>query len=247
MTRSRAPTGVLALTACLIFVAFVMRGAWAEDAGQASVAAGRATHFDLPGQSLAQALQAFARTTDLIVLAPAPLLEGRTSAPVDGDYLPREALERVLAGTGLMADFTGPDEAIIVARPAAPDAPPVTADVPASPALPIDGLGNDAETQAYAAMLQVRLTEALCALPMAVPGGYRLAAQLRIDDKGAVVAVNMVASSGLSSRDAAIVRALRSLRLDSAPPSSLPEPVTILLRPTGNGVHLHCPPTDGRN
>ncbi|NYH20419.1 secretin and TonB N-terminal domain-containing protein [Paraburkholderia bryophila] len=249
MTRSWAPTGVLALTACLLLLAFVMRCAKAQDAGEASRPTGRAAHFELPAQPLAQALQAFARTTELIVLAPAPLLDGRTSAPVQGDYSPREALERVLAGTGLKAEFTGTDEAIIVAQPAAPEASPVVAEAPANPALPVDGLGDDADAQAYAAQLQARMTQVLCALPAAMPGGYRLAAQLRIDDKGAVVAVNMVASSGQASRDAAIVRALRSLRLDSPPPGSLPEPVTILLRPTGNGVHLHCPTTttDGRN
>lgn len=250
MTRSRAPSGVLALTVCLLSLTFVMRHANAQDAGQVSRAAARARHFDLPGQPLAQALQAFARTTELIVLAPAPLLDGRMSAPVAGDYLPREALERVLAGTGLQAEFTGQDEAIIVARPAAPDAPDTpaaTSDAAAGAAWPIDGLGDDADAQAYAGMLQARMTQALCALPVAVPGNYRLAAQLRIDNKGAVVAVNLVASSGQTARDAAIVRALRSLRLDVAPPDGLPEPVTVLLRPTGNGVHLHCPTTDGRN
>ncbi|WGS48380.1 secretin and TonB N-terminal domain-containing protein [Paraburkholderia sp. D15] len=248
MTRSRAPSGVLALTACLLALTFVTRHANAQDAGQVSPAAARALHFDLPGQPLAQALQAFARTTELIVLAPAPLLDGRTSAPVTGDYAPRDALERVLAGTGLQAEFTGQDEAIIVARPAAPEvASAVTADAPADAALPIDGLGDDADARAYAGMLQARMTQALCALPAAMPGGYRLAAQLRIDNKGAVVGVNLVASSGQNARDAAIVHALRSLRLDAAPPDGLPEPVTILLRPTGNGVHLHCPTTDGRN
>ncbi|MBN3821716.1 secretin and TonB N terminus short domain protein, partial [Paraburkholderia sp. Se-20369] len=43
------------------------------------------------------------------------------------------------------------------------------------------------------------------------------------------------------------VRALRALKLDAAPPAALPQPVTILLRPVGNGVHFRCPQTAERN
>ncbi|WP_205172927.1 TonB C-terminal domain-containing protein, partial [Burkholderia sp. LMG 13014] len=85
------------------------------------------------------------------------------------------------------------------------------------------------------------LIDALCAQPGAVPGSYRLVAQVRIDNRGAVVAVNMVASSGSAARDAAVMRALRAMKLDDAPPADLPQPVTILLRPAGNGVHFRCP------
>ncbi|AIO30138.1 MULTISPECIES: STN domain-containing protein [Burkholderia cepacia complex] len=243
MTRSRAPAGVLALALCLLFIASFAR---AQDAARGSRQPGTPVHFDLPAQPLATALQDFARITELVVLAPAPLLEGRTSAPIAGDFLPRDALERVLAGTGLRADFTRPDEAIIVAQPATGEAAPEAPDAMSRGALPIDGIGDSDERRAFAGMLQARLIDALCALPALTPGGYRLAAQLRIDDKGAVVAVNLVASSGLGVRDAAILRALRALKLDTAPPAGLPQPVTILLRPVGNGVHFRCPPAAAR-
>ncbi|WP_258187436.1 secretin and TonB N-terminal domain-containing protein [Trinickia symbiotica] len=232
------------MTALLMFLMLVVRCGQAQEAERDVHQPAGAEHFDLPAQPLAQALQAFGRMTELVVLAPAPLLEGRTSAAVKGDYSPREALERVLTGTGLRPEFTGADEAIIVAEPAAAPAASSAAstdDSAANAALPIDGIGADKEQSAYAAMLQARLTEALCAQPAAVPGSYRLIAQLRIDDKGTVVAVNMVASSGLASRDAAIGHALRSLKLDSAPPSGLAQPVTIMLRPVGHGVHISCP------
>lgn len=201
---------------------------------------GSVVRFDLPAQPLAKTLQDFARLTELIVLAPAPLLDGRTSAPVQGEFTPRDALERMLAGTGLRAEFSRPDEAIIVAQPAAEQAP-ATADTPADAALPIDGIGDSDDRRAFAGLLQARLIDALCAQPGAVPGSYRLVAQVRIDNRGAVVAVNMVASSGSAARDAAVMRALRALKLDDAPPADLPQPVTILLRPSGNGVHFRCP------
>ncbi|KVT98697.1 secretin and TonB N terminus short domain protein [Burkholderia ubonensis] len=234
MTRSRAPAGVLAIVAWFTLAALFMRVVHAQETGTAGRQPGATAHFDLPAQPLAKALQDFARITELIVLAPAPLLDARTSAPVRGEFLPREALERVLAGTGLRAEFTRPDEAIIVARPA-------------DSALPIDGVGASDELRTFAGLLQTHLIDALCAQPAAVPGSYRLVAQVRIDNKGAVVAVNMVASSGLASRDAAVLRALRTLRLDAAPPAALPQPVTILLRPVGNGVHIRCPRTAERN
>ncbi|WP_423394120.1 secretin and TonB N-terminal domain-containing protein [Burkholderia sp. LMG 21824] len=240
MTRSRAPTGVLALVAWLAFVVPCMHGIHAQETGSMVRRPGSVVRFDLPAQPLAKTLQDFARLTELIVLAPAPLLDGRTSAPVQGEFTPRDALERMLAGTGLRAEFSRPDEAIIVAQPAAEQAP-ATADTPADAALPIDGIGDSDDRRAFAGLLQARLIDALCAQPGAVPGSYRLVAQVRIDNRGAVVAVNMVASSGSAARDAAVMRALRALKLDDAPPADLPQPVTILLRPSGNGVHFRCP------
>ncbi|KVP86868.1 secretin and TonB N terminus short domain protein [Burkholderia ubonensis] len=246
MTRSRAPAGVLAIVAWFTLAALFMRVVHAQETGTAGRQPGATAHFDLPAQPLAKALQDFARITELIVLAPAPLLDACTSAPVRGEFLPRDALERMLAGTGLRAEFARPDEAIIVARPAA-DTAPATVEAPADSALPIDGVGASDELRTFAGLLQTHLIDALCAQPAAVPGSYRLVAQVRIDNKGAVVAVNMVASSGLASRDAAVLRALRTLRLDAAPPAALPQPVTILLRPVGNGVHVRCPRTAERN
>ncbi|AJY42348.1 TonB C-terminal domain-containing protein [Burkholderia humptydooensis] len=242
MTRSRARTGVLALVAWLAFAALCMRGAQAQETGAAGRQPGSVAHFDLPAQPLAKTLQDFARLTELIVLASAPLLDGRTSAPVQGDFAPRDALERMLVGTGLRAAFSRPDEAIIVAQSAVETAS--AGDAQAGAALPvdgIDGIGDSGERRAFAGVLQAHLIDALCAQPAAVPGSYRLVAQMRIDNKGAAVAVNMVASSGSAARDAAVLRALRALRLDDAPPADLPQPVTILLRPAGNGVHARCP------
>jgi hypothetical protein len=242
MTGSRPSASVLVLAACLVLYSLIMRSALAQDAGEGNQRTGGAVHFDLPAQPLAQALQALGRMTELAVLAPAPLLDGRVSAPVRGDYLPREALQRVLIGTGLEARFTGTDEALVVAETAASAVAPAAGSTPAHAA--IDGITDGGEQLAYAAVIQARLTEALCALPATRPGNYRLLAQLRVDASGAVVAAVVVTSTGVGSRDAAIERVMRKLSLDSAPPPGLPEPVTILLRPTGNGVHVNCPQSD---
>jgi hypothetical protein len=243
MTGSRAPTSVLTVAVCLMFCTLIIRSAQGQDAGIDDRPVVGIVHFDLPVQPLAQALLAFGRVSELAVLAPAPLLDGRVSAAVVGDYLPREALQRVLTGTGLEARFTGPDEALIVASPVELPPAPATASENVGE-LAIDGIGEEGEQLAYAAMIQARLTEALCALSATRPGNYRLVAQLRLDARGAVAAARVVTSTGLGSRDAAIERVMRTLSLDSAPPAALPEPVTILLRPTGNGVHVNCPQSD---
>jgi hypothetical protein len=216
-------------------------GARAQNVGMKPGAAAALIHFDLPAQPLADALETYDRITRLSVMAQTRLLAGRMSAAVSGDYSSHEALQHLLAGTGLDASFTGPDEAVIVplssALPSAfaPATPPVT--VAASE---IDGVTDRGDFRAYAAMVQTRLTDALCASPQTRPGSYRLVAQLRIDASGSVVASKVVVSTGNASRDVAIARAMQEMTLDSAPPAALPEPLTILLRPHGVGIDTDC-------
>ena len=57
MTRSRAPTGVLALVAWLAFVVPCMHGIHAQETGSIVRQPGSAMRFDLPAQPLAKSLQ----------------------------------------------------------------------------------------------------------------------------------------------------------------------------------------------
>ena len=247
MTGPRASTAVLALALCLILPALMaMQGVEAQEAGVEEGVTAGTLHFELPAQPLAEALKAYGSMTSLSVLVQSPLLERRTSAPVAGDYSPRDALERLLAGTGLEARFTSADEAIIVMPPQSLEPATVASPPAAIAASAIDGAMTDGDYRAYAAMVQTRLTEALCDSPQTRPGSYRLVAQLRIDGTGAVIASRIVGTTGLAARDAAIERAMRTLVLDSAPPAALPEPVTILLRAHGNGVDTDCTAVDER-
>ncbi len=225
------------------------RSARAQVAGLNDGVPAGAIRFDLPAQPLDQALLVFGRMTQLVVLAPSPLIKGRISAPLTGDYTPREALERVLINTGLEAYFTGPEDAVIVASSSAKVAQPPssTAESEAIPPSAIDGVLVNGDFRDYAAMVQTRLTEALCQSPQTQPGSYRLVAQLRIDSRGKVIASDVVVSTGLPARDAEIERVMRTLILDSAPPPGLLQPVTLLLRPVGHGVSIDCSPSDGSN
>ncbi|MGG1948125.1 STN domain-containing protein [Trinickia sp. NRRL B-1857] len=250
MTFSWAPAGVRSLIACLPLILFVHCAAvqaqqqmqtQVPEGAEASASSADRTHpFHLAPQPLAEALKTFRHLSDLAILAPAPLLDGKTSSAVEGDLRTREALERMLNGTGLHAEFTGPDEAIIMADAAPPQpAQEQATGVPAD--APIGGIDGNETRRAFAAVLQANMTRALCANPAAVPGSFRLLARLRIDENGRVVKVDVVESSGLAARDAAVAHALRGLALDMPPPPGLPQPVAVLLRPAGNGVHIRCP------
>jgi hypothetical protein len=243
---TRASTSVVALAACVVLHgALLISRAQAEEAGAASGVSANAIHFELPAQPLSEALRAYGSMTELTVIARANLLDGLTSAPVNGNYSPREALQHLLAGTGLQANFTGMDEAVIARTPLAP--PPSVAALPVTiSATDIDGVADDAG-RSYAGMVQARLAEALCASAQTRPGNYRLVVQLRIGDSGSVIASDLVESTGLPGRDAAIEQAMRTLVMDAPPPPALAQPITILVRPRGDGLDTDCNLMSERN
>jgi len=57
--------------------------------------------FDLPAQTLSQALRDVAVRTGRNVIAPADLLGGQQAAPLSGTFTVEEAISRLLAGSGL--------------------------------------------------------------------------------------------------------------------------------------------------
>lgn len=58
-------------------------------------------HFDIPAQALAPALTRFARQADVTLLSSASVVRGLHASGVRGDFTVRQALRRLLAGTGL--------------------------------------------------------------------------------------------------------------------------------------------------
>lgn len=59
--------------------------------------------FDIPSQSLSQALVKFSEQADTVVMAPQKLLEGKKASQVQGKMSVQEALNKLLEGTGLEA------------------------------------------------------------------------------------------------------------------------------------------------
>lgn len=84
-----------------------------------------AMEFNIPEQSLTSALNQFAATTGLQVSYQADLAAGLTSSAVSGSRTPLEALQRLLAGTGLQFRFAN-DQTVTVERATPPPALPAT-------------------------------------------------------------------------------------------------------------------------
>lgn len=185
-------------------------------------------------------MRTYALITGQSVLASSSVLRGRVSMGVRGSYLAAAALERLLAGTGLQGRMLPGDAVAVV--PVEVDAPAGV--LPGAGAVPLSRVDavrvHGADYRGYVSGLQARMVAALCASSLARPGQYRLALRVSIDASGSITVLRRSGSLADTGRDAAIGQALRGLRLDP-PPNGMPQPVTILLRPDGAGVHTGCP------
>lgn len=93
--------------------------------------------FDLPAETLSQALRDVAVRTGRNVIAPADLLGGQQAAPLSGTFTAEEAVARLLAGTGLR--YRRVEGTLVVERgPFAESAAPASAE-PATSAITVTG------------------------------------------------------------------------------------------------------------
>jgi iron complex outermembrane receptor protein len=76
------------------------------------------SHFDIKAQPLAEALMALGAQAGASVVAPAELTVGKTSNPVSGELTIKDALSRMLQGTGLGFEATANRTIVIVRTPA---------------------------------------------------------------------------------------------------------------------------------
>ena len=63
--------------------------------------------INIPSQSLAQALNAWAQQTRLELIVQPALVTDKTAPALSGNMTPRQALDRLLAGSGLVATMDG--------------------------------------------------------------------------------------------------------------------------------------------
>lgn len=194
-----------------------------------------AVHLDIPAQPLADALEQFGVRTGLPVIFDAALMQGRRSTAVLGEQRPMQALQTMLSGTGLVAQYARPgrtDAVVVLPAPAAREPEAV-----AAPAAAPAGLVH----RRYDGLVQTRIRETFCARPLLARGAWRAAVQFNIDAAGHVQGARLLDSSGDRSRDAAITEALAGLRLDWAPPSTMAQPVTLLIQPRGASLCANAP------
>lgn len=82
-------------------------------AQQAVATTSQKANFHIPAQPLGAALTTYADIAGLGLVFPAGLAAGRSSTAVVGAYSRQDALARLLAGTGLVYNFTGANTVII--------------------------------------------------------------------------------------------------------------------------------------
>lgn len=77
------------------------------------IAQAQQTGFDIPPQSLTDALALFGRQSGMQVSVDAGLVRGKSSPGVTGAMSPEQALNRILAGTGIAYRLTGSNTAML--------------------------------------------------------------------------------------------------------------------------------------
>jgi hypothetical protein len=182
--------------------------------------------FDIPPQSLLTALRAYSEVTGQAVLVDNALAAGRQSSGVRGEFDKIEALNRLLAGTGLVASYSS-DQAFTL-KLAEPGESGFTTVPERSEAT--KGEGIDAVTERYAGKIQRSIEAALCHSDSTRPGTYRLAMQIWVAPSGKVERTRVLTSMGGTQRSDDVRDILDQLTLDPPPPD-MPEPITLLLLP----------------
>ncbi|QZI73690.1 STN domain-containing protein [Pseudomonas protegens] len=187
--------------------------------------------LEIPAQNLVDALELFSRATGMAVLVDRELTRGRRSVGIKGRYSAQEGLSRLLAGSGLMARYARSDA--------------FTLQVPqATPATPLPGAGSSRAARlnnSYASAVQQAVEHSLCGSALTRPGRFRALLQLWIGADGRVQHSRLVSSTGDLQRDEALVQRLADTRVQRQAPSSLRQPLTLLLIPDTAGKRMDCP------
>lgn len=143
-----------------------------------------------------------------------------------GSYDKTEALQKLLAGTGLIASYSS-DQAFTLKL--AEPGETVGRTVHEKPqGLGVGGI--EVVIERYAGKIQKPIELALCQSDQTRPGTYRLALQLWIAASGRVERTKLLSPIDNPQRTDDVRRALDELMLDPPPPG-MPQPITLLLLP----------------
>tara|TARA_R100000306_G_scaffold62115_1_gene67088 strand:- start:5267 stop:5914 length:648 start_codon:yes stop_codon:yes gene_type:complete len=180
--------------------------------------------FDIPAQALENALAQYGEITGMSVLVATQVTTGLRSAPVQGMLSIREALEALLKGTQLRVRYASPTAFTLL--------PPLGST--GKEAL-LKAKSNDQKkkqrSSGYAGYIQEAVTRTLCQKRVQDYGRYQARLQLWINPEGRIVRVHVVASSGRSERDRALVQYLTDTIIERSRPVTLVQPVMIRLVP----------------
>lgn len=99
---------------CCVLLRFAFCGAWLLILSALAVRASTVKEFDIPGGSAEETLAEYSRQADQSLLFLVEQVEGRRTQPIRGRFTLREALRRMLAGSGLFIEEDAASEALMV-------------------------------------------------------------------------------------------------------------------------------------
>lgn len=184
--------------------------------------------FDIPAQPLDSALARYFRITGVQFLYDSSLTTGRRSTAVQGHHATRQALRILLAGTGLVARYSGASAATIVA--AGTDRPThqvslgrvIVRERIAAPRLPM------LDRLAYYNRLEDELRTRLRTDPRTERLIFRIVVGLSVDGDGHILGLRIDRQSRRGDHDRSIVDVLEGMTV-SRPPPGLIQPLSIVL------------------
>ncbi len=184
--------------------------------------------FDIPAEPLVTALNDYSATAHLSLFYDGALAMGRKSSAIQGIFAPREALQRLLEGTGFIAGST--------------DAGTITVDLPDASLSQQLALvrSRTAGYAPYLALIQASLRNALCANRATQSDADDILVRFQIGPSGLVAHADLLTSTGSRERDAIYTGLLERLDIGQPPPPSMPQPVTMMLLPRSSSRATGC-------
>ncbi len=185
----------------------------------------RAGTYDMPSMPLSDALARLGGLAGFHVNYDERLAAGRRSSPVSGATTPHEALDQLLAGTGLVPRFTRRDAFTIVPRPT-DESPDLRLDDLVVTA-PVIGEAKAGDYAWYGGLLLEACFRKLRGQTALKGRRYQLQLYVWLDPDGAVSRVETVGPSDQVETRQLIEGALTGLRLAQLPPQAMPQPIRL--------------------
>ncbi|PKP94124.1 MAG: hypothetical protein CVT77_03350 [Alphaproteobacteria bacterium HGW-Alphaproteobacteria-16] len=191
--------------------------------------ADRPIPFDIPAQPLDAALAQYFSVTGVQLLYDSELAAGHRSMRVSGTYTPRDALRRLLSGTGLIVRYSRTDAATIT-RPGTSTQPPL---VPLGRVIVRERVVTtrflSIERLAYYGQLEGELQDLLVSSERTGRLNFNVVVHLQVSDDGRLSDVDIRRSSGNRRTDALVTETLQQATV-TPPPDGLEQPLAVALR-----------------
>ncbi|MCA6108464.1 STN domain-containing protein [Bradyrhizobium cenepequi] len=188
--------------------------------------------FDIPAQPLAEALVAYGAATGLEVFYDGSLALGQRSTGIKGAFAPIDALEALLRGTGYGPKTSQYGDAISIIK--------------TPRALAVSQTAALGRFEPYLAIIQARVTEALCKADDAKPDDGEIMISFWLDPSGRVLRAQLWSPGLSANRQRVLLPGLQGLEVGHAVPAGLPQPLAMVIFPPSSREQAGCRPTSRR-